>query len=264
MTMGGFALPLLLAALFLLLATTPTHAAMRFPPLTGRVVDTAGMIDSATEASLSNDLAALERDKGIQFVVATIPSLQGETIENYGYQLGRNWAIGRKKVDDGVILLIARDDRKLRIEVGYGLTPVLTAGLSGIIIHDVILPRFKQGDLSGGIKAGSDAIVTQLRLPAPAAEARAKRIVAEQQAKADSGTPQSGIFFFIVFAIVMMSILRANRGMGRIHRRGGLPVVIWGPGFGGGGFGSGGGGFGGGGFSGGGGSFGGGGASGQW
>lgn len=255
---------LLLFVAMLLLVPGPTNAAMTFPSLTGRVVDTADMIDPDTEAKLTGDLTALERDKGIQFVVATIPSLHGETIENYGYQLGRNWGVGRKKVDDGVILLIARDDRKLRVEVGYGLTPVLTAGLSGIIIHDIILPRFKQGDFSGGIKAGSDAIITQLRLPAPAAEARAKRIVAEQQAKADSGAQQSSIFIFIVTVIIVISILRANRRMGRLHRRGGLPVVIWGPGFGGGSWGSGGDGFSSGGFSGGGGSFGGGGASGQW
>lgn len=240
-------------------------AAPAFPALTGRVVDAADLIDPATEAMLSNDLAALERDKGMQFVIATIPSLQGETIENYGYQLGRRWAIGRKKVDDGVILLVARDDRKVRIEVGYGLTPVLTAGLSGLIIDQAIVPQFKQGNFAGGIKAGSDAIVAQLRLPAEAAEARAKRIVAEQKAADDKAARTSSVFFFVFFAIVFIVLMRARGRAGRLYRRGGAPVILWGPGLGSGGWGSGSGsGFGGGGFSGGGGSFGGGGASGQW
>ncbi|WP_246604782.1 TPM domain-containing protein [Aquisediminimonas sediminicola] len=246
-------------------------AAMNFPPLTGRVVDTAEMIGPATEATLTEDLAALERDKGMQFVIATIPSLHGQTIENYGYQLGRHWAIGRKKVDDGVILLVARDDRKLRIDVGYGLTPVLTSGLSGLIIQQAILPRFKQGDFSGGIKAGAGEIITQLRLPAPAAEARAKRIVAAQKEAEAQSAQMNSIFTFVFVAIVLFVLFRARRGMGQFYRQGGMPVVIWGPGLGSGGFGGGfggggfgGGGFGGGGFSGGGGSFGGGGASGGW
>lgn len=262
------------AGLLLMLCVWPMLAlaasnssAMNFPPLTGRVVDTADMIDPATEATLTEDMAALERDKGIQFVIATIPSLYGQTIENYGYQLGRHWAIGRKKVDDGVILLVARDDRKLRIDVGYGLTPVLTSGLSGLIIQQAILPRFKQGDFSGGIKAGAGEIITQLRLPAPAAEARAKRIVAAQQEAEAQSARMNSIFTFVFIAIVLFVLFRARRGMGQFYRQGGMPVVIWGPGLGSGGFGGGGfggGGFGGGGFSGGGGSFGGGGASGGW
>lgn len=264
-----------IAGLFLLslaLIAAPAWA-QTFPPLTGRVVDAADIIPPAEEARLAADLETFEREKGQQFVVATIPSLEGHSIEDYGYRLGRAWGIGRFKVDDGVILIVAPNERKVRIEVGYGLTPMLTAGYAGAVIADDITPRFKDGDLPGGIRAGADAIMTQLRLPAPQAEARAKRILAEREqrnAGADGTDWLIILFWGAVLLFIVIPMLLRRKG-GRRYRGGSGPVVIWGPG--GGGWGSGSSdsnwgssnwGGGGGGFSGGGGSFGGGGASGSW
>jgi uncharacterized protein len=149
----------------------------------------------------------------------------------------------------------------MRIEVGYGLEPVLTDGLSSTIIRNDITPLFKQGDFAGGINAGVDRIVTQLELPADEAAKIAN--AAQESGKRDEGVPFGAIIFvlFLIF-FVFLPMFRSMNGGGRKHRRGGMgPVIIWG---GGGGFGGGGGGFGGGGFGGGGGSFGGGGASGGW
>jgi uncharacterized protein len=249
--------------LFLLLAL-PAHA-QSFPKLTGRVVDAANILPPEQEASLDAKLAALEQAGGRQLVVATIPDLQGYAIEDYGYRLGRNWAIGRKSVNDGAILIVAPTERKVRIEVGYGLEPIVTDALSSIIIQTKILPAFRGGDMAGGIIAGTDALIELLRLPDEQAEARAKRIVADAEERESSGIPAPLIFWGIVLLFVIFSMM-GNRGRGRRFRSGRGPVVIWGPGLGG-GWGGGGGsswGGGGGGFSGGGGSFGGGGASGSW
>lgn len=251
-------------ALLAALVVTPASG-QTFPKLSGRVVDAANIIPPAEEAQLTADLDALEKLNGQQFVIATVPSLEGRPIEDYGYRLGRAWTIGRKDVNDGVILLIAPAERKVRIEVGYGLTPILTNGLTGLIVERQILPRFRAGDMPGGIRAGADAVLAQLRLPAPQAEARAKRILAEQT-KADEAPNWLGVVGLVILFFAVIFILSRARG-GRRYRGGIAPVVIWG----GGGWGSGsswssGGGssWGGGGFSGGGGSFGGGGASGSW
>lgn len=248
--------------LLLMLVVTPASA-QTFPKLSGRVVDAANIIPPAEEAQLIADLDALEKHNGQQFVIATVPSLEGRTIEDYGYRLGREWGIGRKEVNDGVILLIAPAERKVRIEVGYGVTPILTNGLTGLIVENQILPRFRDDDMPGGIRAGADAVLAQLRLPAPQAEARAKRILAEQ-AKADEAPNWLGVVVLVILFFAVIFILSRARG-GRSYRGGIAPVIIWG---GGDSWGSSGGGSswggGGGGFSGGGGSFGGGGASGSW
>ena len=199
-------------------------------------------------------------------------SLEGYEISDYGYRLGRQWALGQDgkgetEKDNGAILIVAPNERKMRIEVGYGLEPVLTDGLSSTIIRNDITPRFKAGDFAGGINAGVDRIVTQLELPADEA-AKIAQAAQKRQGK-DEGIP-FGAIIFILFMIffVFLPMIRSTNGGGRKHRRGGIaPVIIWGGGgssWGGGGGGFGGGGFGGGGFSGGGGSFGGGGASGGW
>lgn len=254
----------------LLMALTAFPAqAQTFPKLTGRVVDAANIIPDDQETQLSAELAALEKQNGQQFVIATIPSLEGRTIEDYGYRLGRSWGIGRKEVNDGVILIIAPNERQVRIEVGYGLTPILTSGLTGLIVERQILPHFKAGDLPGGIRAGADAVLAQLRLPAPEAEARAQRILAEQarQGGADMRANSDGenLMFLVWIAFILILLFSAWRAKGgRRYRRGSGPVVIWDPPSSGWGSGSSGGSSGGGGFSGGGGSFGGGGASGSW
>lgn len=252
----------------LLLALTGQAAvAQDFPKLTGRVVDQADLLDPQQEAALTAKLAGLETRTKRQLVVTTLSSLEGYEISDYGYRLGRQWALGQDgkgetEKDNGAILIIAPKERKMRIEVGYGLEPVLTDGLSSSIIRNDITPRFKDGDFAGGINAGVDRIVTQLELPAD--EAAKIASAAQEPRGRDEGGPFSAIIFvlFLIF-FVFLPMFRSSNVSGRKHRRGGgiAPVIIWG---GGGGFGGGGGGFGGGGFGGGGGSFGGGGASGGW
>ncbi len=256
----------------LLVLATPV-AAQDFPKLTGRVVDNAGLLSPADEAALDRKLEALEQASSRQLVVATVPDLQGYEIEDYGYQLGRSWGIGQDEANNGTILLVAPNERKVRIEVGYGLEPILTDALSSVIVNQAVLPRFKAGDYPGGINAGADAIIQQLQAPPEEAEQRAIAAQQKQQEQARSGQDGGSIFPLIfwgfIFLFVILPMLR-GRGRGRKYRRGGgLPIILWGPGSGGGGGGgfggfggSGGGGFGG--FSGGGGSFGGGGASGGW
>ena len=249
------------AALALLLGTA--NAQGRFPPLTGRVVDAANVLPADVEASLDAKLRQFELETRRQLVVATVPDLQGNDIAEYGYQLGRAWGLGARDRNDGAILLVAPNERRMRIEVGYGLEPALTDALSSLIISRTIRPAFKAGDLPGGIVAGTDAIIAQLRLPP---EQAAANVAAAQRARGSSrseGGPGAGalIWIALIFFFIILPMMR--RG-GRRGRRGGLPVIFWPGGFGGGGGGWGGGGGGGGGFSGGGGSFGGGGSSGSW
>ena len=263
----------MLALLLLLLLLGSAAEAQTFPKLTGRVVDNANLLDAGQEAALTQKLAALEQASSRQLVVATVPDIQGYPIEDYGYRLGRAWGLGQAKVDNGAILLVAPNERKVRIEVGYGLEPILTDALSAMIIQNQILPRFKAGDMAGGIVAGTDAVIAQLQAPPEAAE---RAVLQAQQAQAQRASGGGGgggsifplIFWGMVLFFVVLPMLRGGRRGRRYRRRGGMPIVIWGPGMGG-GWGSGGGGFGGGGggfggFSGGGGSFGGGGASGGW
>ena len=271
---------MLLAALVLLVSSPAS--AQTFPKLTGRVVDQANLLSPAQEAELSAKSDALEKRTGRQFVVATVSSLEGRPIEDYGYRLGREWGIGDEQKDDGVILLVAPAERKVRIETGYGARVFLTDALSSIIIRESILPRFKAGDLPGGISAGADQIVKQMELPEAEAAKRAQEIGAREAKRLEVDVnPIPVIFIVIVFFVIIGSIARAAGGRryrGKGRRRGGLDsgdvaVILWGldaltrgsrggGGWGGGWGGGGGGGFGG--FSGGGGSFGGGGASGGW
>ncbi|MGD9665006.1 MAG: YgcG family protein [Novosphingobium sp.] len=244
------------AALLLGVLAGPVSA-QEFPQLTGRVVDAAGIIPPDVETSLTAKLEALEKQSQRQLVVATLPGLQGYDIADYGYQLGRHWGIGDKERNDGALLIVAPNERKVRIEVGYGLEPVLTDGLSALIIQNDILPRFKAGDMPGGIVAGTDAIVQQLTLPPE----EAQRIAAEAKSVSLAQPVWPALLFNLVFFLVIfISITRMVRRGGRRYRTGMWPVIVWG----GGGSRSSGGFSSGGGFSGGGGSFGGGGASGGW
>ena len=247
-----------------LLVFIPAGQAQTFPKLTGRVVDDAALLSSAQEQALTDQLAALEQQSGRQLVVATLPDLQGYDISDYGYRLLRNWGIGDKQRNDGALLIVAPKERKVRIEVGYGLEGILTDALSSQIIRNAITPRFKAGDMSGGIEGGTQALINLLNLPPEEARARAIAAEREQRASGDDGSSVM-LFFWIAMAVfVILPMLFGRRG-GRRYRGGMGPVIIWGPGTGGSGWGSGsGGGWGGGGFSGGGGSGGGGGASGSW
>lgn len=263
-----------LLLVFLLLAIAPAAWAQSFPKFDDSgVVDAANLLDPAQEQALSQKLIAQKKASGRSLVVATIADLQGYDIADYGYRLGRAWGIGDKQ-DQGALLIVAPTERKIRIEVGYGLEGILTDALSSQIVRNDIAPRFKAGDMVGGINAGVDAITSLLALPPD--EARQRAAQAEREARQDNGGGGGVLVFWIILFVVFfvaLPLLSRARG-GRRYRGGGggvPPIIIWGPGTGS-GWGSGGGGWGGGdsgsgwsggGFSGGG-SFGGGGASGDW
>ena len=247
----------LLAAVFAFLCViTPAWAAPNFPALTGRVVDGANILSAATKEDLTAKLAALEDKTSRQLVVVTIPSLQGYEISDYGYQLGRAWGIGQAKLNNGILLIVAPTEHKVRIEVGYGLEPIVTDALSSVIIQTQIFPKFRAGDFNGGVEAGVEALIQQLSLDTSEAEKRAAA-AEQQQVQGDRGG--GGIGGFLILLFVFIAISRVFGGWGL------LPFLFMGGGRGGWGGGGGWSGGGGGGWSGGGGgSFGGGGASGSW
>jgi uncharacterized protein len=242
--------------LLLWVVALTARAELVFPALTGRVVDNAQMIEPSVRQQLTQQLQAHETATGEQLVVVTLPDLQGADIADFGYQLGRHWGIGQKDKNNGALLIVARDERKLRIEVGYGLEDRLTDAQSSVIINQVITPAFKTGNFNKGISDGVAAMLVvlggnPLDEPSTAYESRG-------DPGDDFVSRHPGVFVFVLLLFIliffvgqMLGILPAGRG-----GSGGS-----GGGFGGGGFGGGGGG---GGFSGGGGSFGGGGSSGGW
>lgn len=278
MTLPTLLRPLVAAALTGLLLLGGPVAAQTFPKLAGNpVVDQADIIPAAEEAALNTQLLDLEKTTGHQLVVATVNDLEGNDIADYGYKLGRAWGIGDEAKDDGVVFLIAPNERRMNISVGLGLEPILTDALSGRIIRDVVTPKFKAGDMPGGIQDGVDAIAQQIQLPPEEAAARAAAAASAERDRSNDGN--FGGLFFVGFIILIFFVLPmlSRMGRGKKHRRsrpwGGTPIIIWGDDDWGGGSGGsswggggsswgGGGGFGG--FSGGGGSFGGGGASGGW
>ncbi len=138
------------------------QAELKFPQLTGRVVDNAQMIEPAVREQLAQQLQAHEKATGEQLVVVTVADLQGTDIADFGYQLGRYWGIGQKDKNNGALLIVARDDRRLRIEVGYGLEDRLTDAQSSVIINQVITPSFKTGNFSKGISDGVAAMLVVL------------------------------------------------------------------------------------------------------
>jgi uncharacterized protein len=232
------------------------------------VVDNAHILSADTVQKLDGELAGLEQQTGHQLVVATIPDLQGYDIADYGYQLGRTWQLGRKGVNDGAILLVAPNEHKVRIEVGYGLEPVLTDALSNVILQRKVLPQFKAGNMQQGVVDGTEALIQQLSLPDDQAKAQVAQADQAQASRppARHGAPFPAIFVIVIVFWILSALFRSRRYYGG---GGGLwwllPLMMsgrgggWGGGGGGGSFGGGGGGF-----SGGGGSFGGGGASGSW
>ena len=229
------------------------QAELKFPALTGRVVDNAQMIEPSVREQLTQQLAAHEQATGEQLVVVTLPDLQGSSIEDFGYQLGRHWGIGQKDKNNGALLIVARDERKLRIEVGYGLEERLTDAQTSVIIHQVITPAFKSGNFSKGISDGVAAMLVVLGGSPLDEPANVVGSGGGRDRGSDFVERHPGVFIFLallfivtIFVCQMLGIL--PRGGGRGGRSGGFP----------GGFG------GGGGFSGGGGSFGGGGSSGGW
>ncbi|WP_019141706.1 TPM domain-containing protein [Noviherbaspirillum massiliense] len=262
----------LLAALWL--ATAGAQDFVPVPKLNARVTDLAGMLAPAQRATLENVLKDYEARTGNQIAILLVNSTAPEAIEQYSIRVTDEWKLGRQGIDDGVLLLVAKDNppalRRLRIEAGRGVQGVLTDAQSKRILQDVIAPHFRQNDFYGGLSAGVSAITTLLdreQFPAPGRKP-------EPQEEPD--TAGASLFPFLVFALIFIFILasRARSPRNRLGHAGwgrSAPGVILGGGFGSGGFGSGYGGFGGsrgggfgGGFSGGGGSFDGGGASGNW
>lgn len=251
--------------------------ALTFPALSGRVVDEANLLDGPTRQALTRKLEDLESRTTTQLVVVTLDSLQGATIEDYGYQLGRVWKIGQQGANNGVLLIVAPKERKVRIEVGYGLEGTLTDAVSRLIIENAILPRFRAGDFAGGITRGVDDLVQVLSGGAEEFKQRAR-----PAARAPGPmvsllrwllTSELGlfiVFLIIIFALNGLQSLLIRLGLARASgRRGRSPWILpipsgssgsswssggssWGSGSSGGGF------------SGGGGSFGGGGSSGSW
>lgn len=240
----------------LLLALTVSYAALHFPALSGRVVDDAGILSSSTRETLTNLLAEHEQQTHNQVVVVTLRSLEGTTIEQYGYQLGRAWGIGVKGKNNGALLIVSPSTHDVRIEVGYGLEGTLTDAQSKLIIENVMLPSFRKGDYDGGVLNGT---ITMLQALGGQPSLDVTQPPANDDHSSSSGS--DGGFHIPIFVIVIVLWLIFGRFFWPLFFLGGLGG--WGRGGGGGGFG---GGFGGssGGFSGGGGSFGGGGASGHW
>ena len=180
---GRFATGALLA-LAVLLAGFAAFAA-ELPALTGRVVDNAGIIDAATEAALTQKLADFETKGSDQIVVATIHSLDGEEIEPYANRLFRAWKLGQAGENNGVLLLVAKNDRKMRIEVGYGLEGTLTDLHTKLIIENDMVPAFRAGDFSGGITKAVDDMVMVLEGNPEELEARGKRNPADRSTPID-------------------------------------------------------------------------------
>ena len=257
-----------LVGVILLCLVCGLACAFDFPPLTGRVVDQAGVIPPTTRAALETKLKDLEDRSGIQLVVATVKSLQGGDIETFANQLFRAWKLGEAKKNNGVLLLVAPEERKVRVEVGYGLEGTLTDALSQVIIASAMVPRFKANDYPGGIERGVDGIISVLTTDAAEWHAKTRVRSEDQQSLFDVLFP---ILVFLVIVFIFRNMVRNAGGTsGTVARRrgrtifipyGGSPSSDWGGSSWGG---SSGGDWGGGGFSGGGGSSGGGGASGSW
>jgi uncharacterized protein len=232
--------------------------ALDFPQLTGRVVDQAGVMSADSRSAVEAKLKDLEDKSGIQLVVATVKSLQGSDVETYANELFRAWKLGQAQKNNGVLLLVAPNEHKVRIEVGYGLEGTLTDALSSVVISSAIIPRFKTGDFSGGIERGVDGIISILS--GDTADWQPKVSVRQDDPAADFDQIFPFLFFLLIIFIVWYLTHNSGGPGGGMTRRGVGSVFI--P-YGGSSWGEGGGGFGGG-FSGGGGSSGGGGASGGW
>ncbi|AXJ96808.1 methanol dehydrogenase [Sphingomonas sp. FARSPH] len=284
-------------------AVAQTPSKPNLPQFTGLVVDAANVLPPQTKADLTAKLEALQRDTKRQLVVATIPDLQGYPLEDYGNRLIRGWGVGLKGVDNGAILFIAPNEppghRGPRVEVGYGLEPVLTDALSSVIINQDMMPKLKAGDIAGAMTAGTDALIQQLRANPDEAKARTDAAIKQFDAthrrstgSRGGGVPIGLIFWGVILLFVVVPlVIGRRRQSGPWGRRydgdgggsGMLPIVLWsianeigraasdrddddrGGGWGGGGGGGSDGSWGGGGFTGGGGgSGGGGGASGSW
>ena len=237
---------------------------MTFPDLTGRIVDQAGIITGPARGKIEQKLAEHDAKTSDQVVVATVTSLQGTSVEDYANRLFRHWKLGQAKTNNGVLLLVAPNEKKVRIEVGYGLEGQLTDAVSSMIIQAALVPKFRAGDFAGGIEAAVEAIVSTLQGGTEWQE----RVKLRASPQDDSYDPVLFILFVFIIIVVFIMLSNANRPRGPgggMHRKRGGDWIVIGPSSGGWSGGSSwGGGDSGGGFSGGGGDSGGGGASGSW
>ena len=235
-----------LLSFLLLLIASPLARALEVPPLRGRVNDYAGVMSQDQVRTLESQLTQFEQETGHQIAVLTIPTLDGEDIEGFSIRVAETWKIGKKGFDNGVILLVAVKDRKLRLEVGYGLEGVLPDAIADRIIRDYIVPRFRAQDYAGGVIAGIDAVQKVIKQePLP------------ESARKPNQAPRSGFnslamfaIAFVIFALMAFSSGRRSRNQMWSGRGRRYPPIFWGGGGSGGGFSGGGGGFGGGGASG--------------
>ena len=210
---------MLLVAAFAI-AGTGVRADVPVPSLAARVTDETGTLTSEQRSSLEQTLEDFEARKGAQISVLIVPTTQPETIEQYSMRVVEQWKLGRQKVDDGALLIIAKSDRSLRIEVGYGLEGALNDATSSRIIRDVIVPRFKQDDFYGGISAGVDSIIRVVNgepLPAPA------------QTRGEADGIGSLLPILFVMAVVAGGLLRALLGRlpGAVVTGGIIGVLAW-------------------------------------
>jgi uncharacterized protein len=201
----------------------PALALVAVPQLTGRVVDQTGTLSSGDIAQLTQTLADLQTRKGSQIAVLIVPTTDGEAIEQFSLRVAEAWKIGRKKVDDGALLVVAKNDRRLRIEVGYGLEGALTDVTTKRIIDEVITPKFKSGDFAGGISAGVNQMIGLIngeKLPEPEPPHWDSR----QSINFDNLNP-----FWLFFAFVVSSMLRSALGrlLGSVAAGGFVTVLAW-------------------------------------
>ncbi len=251
----------LVAVCFALLAAATRLFALDVPPPPNTYyTDKAALLDQAAAEALNAKLASFEQASGAQFIIYVFPALDNEALEDFTIRCAERWKVGNKKYDNGLVLFVFIKERKLRIEVGYGLEPTITDAFASRIIREYIAPHFKQADYAGGLNAGADALIAEVQHKEPP-------VPPVQPRSAPSGSAQAGslaTLLLVIFVIILIASLvtRSRPGCSGCF----WPLLFMGGGsrtFGGGGWsGGGGGGFGG--FSGGGGSFGGGGASGGW
>ena len=228
---------LFLSLLALIALPAFAQSSPQFPQFTGLVTDAANVLPADRKAALEAKLEGFQKQTGRQLVVATIPDLQGYDIADYGYRLGRAWSVGLKDVNNGAILIVAPKEHKVRIEVGYGLEPVLTDALSSVIIQQKIVPAFKAGDMPGGIEAGADAIIEQLSLPDDQAKARLAEAVKQfdqSHARRSRGghIPFGLIIWIVIVGVVVLSHIGRSAGRARRYYGGGgggsdWPIWLW-------------------------------------
>ena len=216
-----------LVALFVVASASFAQGLQPIPPYSARVVDLTGTLTAGQQAALEQKLKAFEERKGSQIAVLLVPTTEPEDIDQYSIRVAEAWKPGRKKVDDGVILLVAKNDRKLRIEVGYGLEGVLTDALSRRIREETITPLFRQGDFAGGIDAGVDQMIKVIDgepLPPPDRGWRNSNETGKSLAPLGNSLP------FLIFAVIIGSVMLRRifgRGIGAVATGGVAGVLVW-------------------------------------